>query len=192
MKNCFNLRLKTRNSPLDLIESGSSFHSLIAVNANPLGKRDSSQDKWKLWLLPRVLWEWATDISLKFGKRYVGANLWRIRKRWAILKNLTVRDTKPCQISQILIIYIITIIHTKDKFFHLSLDNVQPFLKSNWQTIILGTAYPTVHWQWTSQFNASVQLGGCCLYAYLSVHWSIRWLKTFLVFIHPLPWLIAI
>ena len=68
---------------------GSSFHCLMAIKEKPLGDRERSRERWKLWLLPRVLWVWTTERDLKFGSRYLGAKLCRIRKRWDILKNRT-------------------------------------------------------------------------------------------------------
>ena len=74
---------------IDLMLLGRSFHCLIAVKAKPSEKRDNSRDKWKLYVLPRVLYVWASDTALKFGNRYFGANLCRIRKRCAIRKYFT-------------------------------------------------------------------------------------------------------
>ena len=88
-KNCFSLRLKTRKLSMDFRLLGSSFHCLMAIKEKPFGDRERSRERWKLWLLPRVLWVWTTERDLKFGSRYLGAKLCRIRKRWDILKNRT-------------------------------------------------------------------------------------------------------
>ena len=97
-KNSLSLRLKTRNSEIDLMSTGKSFHCLMARNAKLLDERESCRDKTKLWLLPRVLCVCASVISLKLGIRYEGANFCRTRAL-ALESRAISWDTDPVAFS---------------------------------------------------------------------------------------------